>query len=880
MKKSGLLKKLNSTEAQVSGEKGDYRKFRTSTMLPAGVLSALEAAGSPIEVHFHINEQRQLVQGEDYKYLIWLPGEEEPAMPKPRPAPQRTAPPKPQAGNRNYRENAAHGGGQNHNPHQGQQGQQNIPYTIDQIDQHRTTANKIDKLTISFHRKMIVREHGQEILVDTRENTDFQVTDPGLAFRAGAQFSRSVSGKNPGLAITSFPPNDPELPSDIRGTQLNNIDRNPYNFVSLPGNTPWLYDENSHPDHEKWQPNLHTGVLDFTAKAETPLFVPEGFPFSETGNVLIDEQLRTMSRHFCRMKNASGETRYAVPGASVKGAVRTDIEALTNSRMGVLNKEYYEKKIPYRRRCFNHVPHHQIQTGIVEQQRTNGDFMVTKIKETYIQRADLPHFKGIWGGGPDPTKAFSFNEIQRQGRNLAGAGATYKARHTVVKKYEANLMNKENTNHIYSHRIITRMTASLTLPDATVTDYKKNLEHPHFETHWKEYLEHAPTHPGTNKPDYINAVSQFPSAKTALDLVIGDIIYFTDDGTNITSFGKNVNYLWPANHSIKGLIADYFLPEKLGLGMGLSMAERLFGFAGKHQKTNGQTVSHPFRSRLSFETMWGPRIDPAEGSWTETPADDRAGFKVKLAPLTSPQARAKARPLYLEPGDGGRSASYSDGAPVLRGRKFYWHQKTDDQNQTGIWSIHKRHPYHDLVEKQLPPEIYPLKPGSVFKGRIHFENLTDEELGALLYSLSGDGTYRHGIKMGKGKPRGLGSMSITISKLSYLKPDDRYTSLNHPKTGYDVKEGDGLNSETSTRITDFKTWCATQNSGQNFDDQNHIKDYKNLHRLPDVPSSRYYPLNFSQYSWLPVENKDPDEPKPGLTRPKAMEQARKVNMIP
>ncbi|MCL5808189.1 MAG: TIGR03986 family CRISPR-associated RAMP protein [Deltaproteobacteria bacterium] len=843
MSRKGTIKKMTGAEVQVVEGNRLYKKFNNNR-LPDGVLTALNNAAGSIAVEFHTNQQGQLAQGQDNKYLIWLPGDPEPAMPEPRPITPQINTPIPYPLKQHV--------------HVSSKKEKIVMPSkvthVDEIQEH----GKIKTLLIHFEPKMLIKDD----LTDVQEHTRFQVTDPALAFQENTQITQPDDGENPGLAVKHFSPNLPGI-----GGAEPDIDRNPYNFVSLPGGTPWNY-PSPHPDHAAWLLNHHTGFLEYTAKAITPLFVPEGFPFSPTNDAKVNESLRTTPRRFCRMTNAKDEIRYVVPGVSVKGMVRSEIEALSNSRMGVLNSDYYQRRIPYRRRCYNISTKKGviIHVGVVINKPPIGDADVTKVIEGYIRStSSMPASGGQW------------KIIAKRPIAAADPGGPYNNNKQI--DYKAGLLCR-SIEKPYQYKIFHYDTATIKLPKKVIELYETNLKHDHYQKHHNDYM--AKRAKEKTKPIYKEAEKGIATPKLEkciedLKLKKGDIIYFTvnDNKTEITSFGKNVNYLWPAEHSIKQLINGYLLPEDLGLLKTLSMAERMFGFAADHKKQNGLTVSHPFRSRLRFETLWGPEVDPNEANWPDKPEGNNQGFKVKLAPLTSPQARAKARPLYLEPRQSdGLSASYSDTDPKMRGRKFYWHQKAEDAD--GIWSIHKRHKYHDLIEKQLPPEISPLKTGTGFTGRIHFDNLTGEELGALIYSLSGDGSYEHGVKLGKGKPRGLGSISIKIEKLSLLKPEKRYESLTTPTAGYDEYTGYVLKQELKTRITDFKTWCRGRHNNQPFDDQDHIKDYKELHTLPQAFSARYYPLNFRQYSWLPEENKHPDEPKLPAKRPKAMKRAREI----
>src|SRR5690606_29120848 len=63
--------------------------------------------------------------------------------------------------------------------------------------------------------------------------------------------------------------------------------------------------------------------------------------------------------------------------------------------------------------------------------------------------------------------------------------------------------------------------------------------------------------------------------------------------------------------------------------------------------------------------------------------------------------------------------------------------------------------------------IRPVKAGVTFAGRIHFENLTELELGALLHALELSEGCCH--RIGMGKPLGLGSVRISVR----LKTVDR-----------------------------------------------------------------------------------------------------------
>jgi len=109
--------------------------------------------------------------------------------------------------------------------------------------------------------------------------------------------------------------------------------------------------------------------------------------------------------------------------------------------------------------------------------------------------------------------------------------------------------------------------------------------------------------------------------------------------------------------------------------------------------------------------------------------------------------------------------SYNSNA-LIRGYKLYWHKSGNNWEQKNLEEI-KKH-------KTQYTEINPVKPQTKFKGKIRFENLSSEELGALLFSIDLPGNCCH--KIGMGKPLGLGS--VKIRPVLYLSNrEKRYRSF-------------------------------------------------------------------------------------------------------
>ncbi|HKJ39839.1 MAG TPA: TIGR03986 family CRISPR-associated RAMP protein, partial [Anaerolineales bacterium] len=107
---------------------------------------------------------------------------------------------------------------------------------------------------------------------------------------------------------------------------------------------------------------------------------------------------------------------------------------------------------------------------------------------------------------------------------------------------------------------------------------------------------------------------------------------------------------------------------------------------------------------------------------------------------------------------------------AIRGHKFYWHKgprNVDDIRETGDLKS------GDAVHTQ----INPLRAGLGFSFQIRFDNLTQEELGALMFVLDIiANNEKMRLKLGMGKPLGMGAVKIT-PRLFVRNTPSRYSSL-------------------------------------------------------------------------------------------------------
>jgi CRISPR-associated protein (TIGR03986 family) len=154
------------------------------------------------------------------------------------------------------------------------------------------------------------------------------------------------------------------------------------------------------------------------------------------------------------------------------------------------------------------------------------------------------------------------------------------------------------------------------------------------------------------------------------------------------------------------------------------------------------TVYHPF---VCLPELASPKISATE-------------FYVSKP---SPEARLWNYDYYTVGGNDGKPYM-----PELRGRKFYWHQKASDVK----WHLFDaRAP---VVATSRNVFVRPLKTGLTFRFRIYFDRVSSRELDRLLWVLSiggrstGASNSPYGLKVGMGKPVGLGSVSISSESVT------------------------------------------------------------------------------------------------------------------
>jgi len=231
----------------------------------------------------------------------------------------------------------------------------------------------------------------------------------------------------------------------------------------------------------------------------------------------------------------------------------------------------------------------------------------------------------------------------------------------------------------------------------------------------------------------------------------GTPVFYVERGNEVICFGHSPNFRIPARlfGGTRAATPLDFVPAVLRSGPRPDLADAIFGWVEEAEMAlKDQRAGRVFFSDAHF-------VGAKDGVWLR-PEPITPHTLSGPKPTTFQHYLVQDRQAGHDP-DNKKSLAHYGTSPDqtrIRGHKLYWHKGVSpDIEATAKEREH---------EQQLT-RIMPLKPGVQFSFRIHFENLREEELGALLWTLTLPGErgklYRH--KLGMGKPLGMGAVVIT-----------------------------------------------------------------------------------------------------------------------
>jgi hypothetical protein len=264
----------------------------------------------------------------------------------------------------------------------------------------------------------------------------------------------------------------------------------------------------------------------------------------------------------------------------------------------------------------------------------------------------------------------------------------------------------------------------------------------------------------------------------------GQPVWVRVSGSEVTEIRLSLYWRYQGNRTVGdrlGAAKPCTDPEKL------CWSCRMFGSADTdgRQETD-LAVQHAYRGHVRVDDLLA--TGPVEAvDW-------------KLAPLASPKPGAGQ--FYLDnsavPGSAriaqrdtkpasawGSIADRQQARPV-RGRKFYWRTETDAGPDEKPPSRGRRRAHQS---EAMSATVSLIPAGTVFRGRISFDNLDAAEYGSLLAALDPrilgqadeSGWEKAVTSVGGGKPFGFGSVTVDVRRVSTETAAQRYLGQAQPE---------------------------------------------------------------------------------------------------
>ena len=571
--------------------------------------------------------------------------------------------------------------------------------------------------------------------------------------------------------------------------------RAPYNFVPLPDRLVHAPDSlDALPTHDQYHEGRHTGTITCTLKTLSPLYtrtaVSPDFYQKWANNMeklRSDPDAKGANADYAKFFHIKNSEEPVIPGSSLRGMVRSLMEIITYGYMPWVGNQptFTFRAVAAPKSDPLQAPYQEIigrfgrnvRAGYLERTRDGWavqpallpneinksvtDYYL-KVKETTIQDGDIQGFQRLNSRNYQPDWfPVTFNVETRRTTvrivQIATLG-TRKYQYAGVLVCSGNMLETDRAGQRSprrNHALIlppNRRTASLPIDPQAIADYLAGLSPFQTElTNWSE-----------NEQGCLKEGAP--------------IFYVTPAiGQPITYFGHSPNFRIPARlvGEERASNPQDFVPEELRSGAQPDLPAAIFGWVSETQKAKqkGKTLTllpGQRAGRLFFSDAKYVRDE--HGLWlSNSPTTLHTLGTPK--PTTFQHYLVQDRRYRHDPNNQATLAHYGS-APeetAIRGHKLYWHK--GDRLDIEATPKEREHP------KQLT-QVRPVKPGVHFEFTIRFENLSDVELGSLLWTLSlpGEANKQYAHKLGMGKSLGMGSVYLTPT----LQLDDRparYQSL-------------------------------------------------------------------------------------------------------
>jgi CRISPR-associated protein (TIGR03986 family) len=508
------------------------------------------------------------------------------------------------------------------------------------------------------------------------------------------------------------------IPKHVNPSRQDRAAVAPYNFVPLP-EAVVLAD--ALPPHNVFDENLLTGKLTCTLTTASPLYVRAA------------QTLKQYDAKEPPADSAYGElvTDLIIPGSSLRGMLRMMVEIIAYGKIAPVNE---------RQLFFRTVDETSVGAGY-RSRMTNkvcGGFFHQNSRETWIEpaivaRVEQERLHAAFGGElyrkrTVPRSDLQYRDVSVKLKDTAGENLN---KFQLVEEFDADpTRGPQRGKLVITGNMPGKKKEFVFVPlrsgqKLVVTDEQLEMfnDDDQLTQHQKDAF---PQGNGRKRDGWLKD---------------GDPVFYlpSDDGQKVVFFGRAMMFRLPYLNSPADMV-----PQTLRVTDRLDLAEAMFGRVA--DKVNKTTVA----GRV-FVTDARLQGDGRQALLTTEP--------ITLKVLSGPKATTVQHYLTQRYPDHNDVLDHYQSNPntesTLRGHKLYWHKgrvRLEDIRADAD-AVHK-------TPKQFSPPLKPVKADQTFVFDIHFENLHPAELGALLWILDKAADARYRLKLGMGKPYGLGAVAI------------------------------------------------------------------------------------------------------------------------
>lgn len=517
----------------------------------------------------------------------------------------------------------------------------------------------------------------------------------------------------------------------------------PYNFVPFSNLVLACDADDALPGHDRIDPALKTGEIHLTMRAGTPVFVSDG-------NADQNDQ------HFFRTPGG----RYALPGSTVRGMVRANMQILGFGAMRP-GTEFENRRFFFRR------------VG------DSRDSVTRSLKDDYSGRLDVQTMKKPGGGTSSIPKRVRAGYLCYQRNEKAGGEGEYQII-PAEKYYRVSRRHLERAGLDTYYAATVPVDFRPAMGDAVSEIYRAGQSgadglrkgvllcpgvSPKEADHKKRTS--VPSH------RYVFPALEACDADAAIPVSAEDALAYRVDwetrkndleGGGPRVNGRQVPYdpaFWALPEKGAPAKPVFYLETDGHIYFGMSLFLRI-GYA--HTLAEGLPEQHTAAAKSG-----APRdLVEAILGWAE-PRDSRRSrvFFGDLAAQGSPQEMPPVKVVLGQPRPSWFAGYIVDGKAYhqdgfrLRGQKRYW-------------LLDKAYPAFTGKEN-VDSTLRPLPVGTTFCGVIRYKNLRPHELGLLLWALRLEEDCWQSV--GMGRPYGYGRMRLTIDSLLEYTPQELYAAL-------------------------------------------------------------------------------------------------------